>query len=275
MKWITSDYLSLIAIIVSVLALLMPLWQFLYIRVFKPLSLRIIPFGRTNFIFNESGSYAVVKFSIECKNRNIVINNVRVDISTRRTTKEETLYLDWNFIDPVSLSWIGSNMANSINTTSYAHPIKVGKDTIEPCIVEFANNSIEATNALTDIANQRNEQLNSFILSLSSEGQKPSVQAVIDGFRKTNEYRVLCSSYEKYLFWESGEYTLTVFLDYDNGKIHSQSFTFSVSVEEAKQEKENIDKTVFCKMMKENSIPVNFYLIQKCLKMMDVKKVKP
>lgn len=266
MNWTTSDYISLWALIVSLLAFLMPLWQYLYRKFFKPLSLHIVPFNRTNLIFNESGSYAVVKFSIDCKNRNIVINNIRVEIETRRAIKNETLYLDWNFFEPVSLNWLGSNMANSINTTAYARPIKVDKDSIEPCIIEFSNNNIDAINALSELANRRNEQLNDFILSLTTEDEKPSVQAVIDGFRKTNEYRELCSLYEKYLFWESGEYTLTVFLDYDDGKVYSQSFSFTVTAEEAKHEKTNIDKTVFCRMMKENNIPINFYLLQKYLK---------
>jgi len=253
MNWTTTDYLSLIAIVVSILALLMPLWQYLYQKFFRPLKIRIIPFNKTAFLFNESGSYIKMKFSIDCENQDMVISKIGVEVTSHRKVKKEILLLNWNFFEPVNFNWLGSNMSNSINTTAYARPIKVNKSSIEPFIIEFSSNSQDVINELSALSDERSNSLNNYIATLPNK-DTVKIQEVIDGYKNTNEYSTTFNAYEKYLFWEAGDYSLKVIIEYGKDKQYTQTYKFSLDSQEAQKIKENIEKTIFCRFLSQNNI---------------------
>lgn len=265
--WLVRDYLALVAIFISVTTgIIYPFAKFIHRKYFEKAQLDIIPFNKTSFIFNESGSYAKLKFSIHCKKRDVIINKITLKITASRNSKTETLNLFWNFFEPVQLNWLGQNMSNSINTTAYARPIKIQKDGIEPCIIEFSNNNQTVVNKLNDLSIKKDDDIKIFFTSLkdsSKDDEIITVQEVIDGFKLTKDYSTLFNDYEKYFFWYEGTYLLELEIEYDKSSVLNSKIEFVIDSEDLLIAKENIDKTIFCRLRQQNNISPGFNPLQK------------
>jgi len=264
-NWLVSDKLALWALIISIATgIIFPILKYLYQRYCKKVQIKIIPFNKAVFLYNESGSYAKLKFSIHCKNQDIVINRIVIEITTRRRTgQSETLEMDWNFFEPTNFLWLGSNMSNSINSTAYARPLKVGKDSLEPCIIEFVNNNQDARNDLNTLAGNRNNYLNEYISSLSNKDM--TVRGAIDDFKRTEQYSELNDSYKKYLFWEAGEYNLKVIITYNENQKYVQAYKFTLDVIDSQKMEENIEKIIFCRLNQNHGFSAEFNALFKDL----------
>ena len=77
-----------IAIVISILALIMPVIIWIIKNIFIKAKLEIYPTNQLKLLYNESGSYINLDFSIECKYKNVVdYNNKGITIFLKDGTK--------------------------------------------------------------------------------------------------------------------------------------------------------------------------------------------
>ncbi|MCL2406624.1 MAG: hypothetical protein FWC95_01710 [Defluviitaleaceae bacterium] len=274
MEWDVRAYLALMAIIISIVTgIIIPLVRYIIEKYFRKAKVTVIPFGKTTFLYNTSGSYIKMKFSLDCRNQDIVVNNIKVKITTnRKTGKTETLYLDWENFEPVAFTWVGYSMANSINSSALARPVKIAKNSVEPFIVEFANNNQEAANDLSALREKRKGALNSFHDAKTKEASEENnwfnfrvPEVVVESFREMDDYAKFASEYEKYFFWEVGSYLIELVIDYDDNQKNEKQFTVEIdSTDEAKM-KENIDAIILGTYKAEQNLPFIFNCLYKDL----------
>ena len=272
MEWLVRDYLALIAIVISVVTgIAIPVAKHLFQKYFKKAKIIITPFAKTTFFYNGSGSFIKMRFSLDCRNQDILVNKVYVSIkSKRKTGKEETLYLGWEQFDPVTYSWIGSNYSNSINTTELARPVKVWKNTVVPFIIEFTNNNQDALNDFSALAGEREskpkQQHNLYIKE--NEGKEfwfsaDDASKVIDAFKSTEDFSNLCASYEKYFFWEAGSYTLELSIEYDYKYRLNKTYEIKIDSNDEARMRENTESIVLYSYRRERDLPNSLNILNK------------
>ena len=274
MEWDVRAYLALVAIIISVVTgIIIPLAKYFIHKYYLKAKITVIPFSKTTFLYNSSGSYIKMKFSLDCRNQDVVVNNIKVAISTnRKTGKSETLSLDWDNFEPAAYTWVGSSMSNSINSMAFARPIKVVKNSVEPFIVEFANSSQDALNGLSALREKRRNS----VYAVHDEKQKEASQennwfdwklseVVVDTFRKSDDYTQLQNAYSNYLFWEAGEYAIELTINYNDNQIITEHYVVTIDSTDEVNMRENVDSIIFGAYKSEQNLALSFNALYKDL----------
>lgn len=127
MSWVTSDYLSLAAIIISILV---PVSQIIYAKIFKRTKVTFFTFGKLIFYFDSYGSYMQVSFALQSENSDITIKRIELKV-TNQNSKQE-LKMRWGYMFPIS-----SKFADESTIGKRAHPVRINKDDIIPFIIDF------------------------------------------------------------------------------------------------------------------------------------------
>lgn len=274
MEWDVRAYLALVAIIISVVTgIIIPLVRYIVQKYYLKAKITVIPFGKTTFLYNTSGSYIKMKFSIDCRNQDIIVNSIKVKITAnRKIGKSETLYLDWENFEPISYTWIGSSASNSVNTMALARPIKILKNSIEPFIIEFANNNQDAANDLSVLRERRKSAINAAHEAKQKESNTENnwfdfklPEKVVDSFRTQDDYTQLKNAFDKYFFWEEGHYTLELIIDYNNGNKISELYEVSVDSSDEAKTRENVDSIILGVYKMEQNLPFAFNVLYKDL----------
>lgn len=234
----TYEFLSLIiAGVALLLSILIPTIQALF-RHLRKTKLDIIPFDANplTVLFNESGSYIEMKFSIVCTRNDCVIRTISASImhnDTRTKIKRR-----WTFLKPINVSWVNAGFQKAqLNGATYVHPIRLTKDSVEPLFVEFGtdlNTSedaliLERDNVLAQLANE----LGNDAISLDDLKSKAAIAKLSDRFSEQ-------------LYWQEGSYELDLAIDFDANKSVSKAFYFELN-------KKDIIR------LKENTVPIIFY----------------
>jgi len=274
MVWDVRAYLALVAIIISVLTgIIIPVARYFIQKYYLRAKITVIPFSKTTFLYNASGSYVKMKFSLDCRNQDVVVNNIKVSLSTnRKTGKSETLSLDWDNFEPVAFTWVGSSMSNSINSMAFARPVKVAKNAVEPFIVEFANINQDAVNDLSALREKRRNSIYAVHDAKQKEASQENnwfdwrlSEVVVDTFRKTAEYTELQNDYIKYFFWEIGEYSIELTINYNDNQVLTERYVVTIdSTDEAKM-RENVDSIIFGTYKSEQNLTLAFNALYKDL----------
>ena len=123
-----------LSLVISVIALLVPIVQLLYKKFFRRQKLKYYPNGKAIVYFNQSGSYVRIDGAFEAVNEAASIK--RISLKLTRKNNNEQLNLSWSsFISPLTQRIMNA----SSQTSECAHAFKIEKDSIACLFIEFAD----------------------------------------------------------------------------------------------------------------------------------------
>lgn len=111
---------ELLAIIISILALLIPLIVWAYNKFLKVTKLNFYPSDKIQLYFNKSGSYLQLGGTFESKNKSTVIKNINIDVI--KHVDKSTFNFDWSTLISPIFQKIGNDF---VKTSQNAHAFKI------------------------------------------------------------------------------------------------------------------------------------------------------
>ena len=232
-----------LALIMSAIAILIPIIQWAWRKwVMKPI-LKFHPTGRAALYCNTSGSYISIEGIFEALRKPIIVKKMAVEIERRQDSRK--LNLQWStFISPISQS-IAGNFASSVET---AHPFRVEADSIMCSFTEYAD-FYDAARKTIEPAITKYSQ----IWEKNRGGIQDPQQALLY-IGGTPEYEAARNALMKALYWEIGQYSLKIIVNHGT-TISNYKYTFSVSETEREKLEANVNEIM-------NSIVLRTYGIQ-------------
>lgn len=246
---------ELIAIAISVIALLIPVGKWIYDKFIKKLMFDFLPSGMITLYHNRSGSYISLGGVYEAKNKSTTVKKITATII--RKSDNATLPLVWStFPSPVYKS-IAGNYETSFET---AHPFKVEADTLVPVFIEFSKeetNADEETNKiLTPVV-----QASSVILARSDI----NVALADTNVKQLKEYNDAKLALNDMFFWKTSKYELIISTQHGNSMLE-KTYNFELSIEEPNKLRENIDNLLVIHVANHYGMSLNMNSIRKSFK---------
>ena len=248
---------ELIAIIMSAIALSIPLIKYLWNKfVVKP-KLTYHPFDQVTFYYNQSGSYLQFGFVLRCEKASAIVNDISVCIT--RKNNSDRLCLDWSSFISIYNQRVGDNriIANEV-----ARPIYITKDNLHPLLIQFYITDNDTINKLRRIHTDMRSELSKY----PQEFGDGKMEEAIILMRDSEKYKKYYPQLEEELFWKKGDYTLEITTTYNDSKKFVGMFDFSISHEEANNIKNNIDESLVCDLKNKVYNQSNFYVVYKDFK---------
>ena len=223
---------EIFALILSTIAILIPIIQWAWKKwVVKPV-LYHLPTGRAFLFINRSGSYMQIEGVFEAKNKPISVKNVTLKVL--RVKDDKVLNLRWStFASPVSQRIVG----NYSSITETAHPIRIDADSILCAFTEFADfydSFSKKFQPYYDALVQQMDKANP--LNVSYDQAYPI-------YTSSEPYKIAKSLLDKELFWEIGQYEITLEAEYGKKKVQF-FYKFSVNVDDYKRIESNLVETL-------------------------------
>ena len=223
---------ELFALILSIIAILIPIIQWAWKKwVIKPV-LYHLPTGRAYLFINRSGSYIQIEGVFEAKNKPISVKNVALKVL--RVKDDKVLNLRWStFTSPMSQR-MGGNYSSITETT---HPIRIDGNSMICAFIEFADfyDSFSKTfQPYYDALAQQTDNINSLNLSYERACQI---------YTSSEPYKMAKSLLDKELFWEIGQYEITLEAEYGKEKVQF-FYKFSVNADDYKRIELNLVETL-------------------------------
>lgn len=197
----------------------------------KP-ALHHLPTGRAYLFINRSGSYIQIDGVFEAKNKPISVKNVTLKVL--RVKDDKVLNLRWStFTSPVSQRIVG----NYSSITETAHPIRIDADSIICAFIEFA-----------DFYDSFSKKFQPYYDALAQQTDKvnplnvPYDQAC-QVYTLSDPYKVAKSLLDKELFWEIGQYEITLEAEYGKEKVQF-FYKFSINADDYKRIESNLVETL-------------------------------
>lgn len=246
---------ELIAIIISVIALLVPVVKWIYDKLIKNLKFDFLPSGMITLYHNRSGSYISLGGVYEAKNKSTTVKEITATII--RKSDNATLPLVWStFPSPVYRS-IAGNYETSFET---AHPFKVEADTLVPVFVEFSKaetNADEETNEILAPV----VQASSVILAQSDM----NVALADANVKQLNEYNDAKLALNDVFFWKTSKYELVISTQHGNSTL-KKTYNFELSIEDSNKLRENIDNLLIAHVANHYRLSLNINSVRKSFK---------
>lgn len=124
---------EILALVLSLIAILVPLFKWLWKTWFVKAKLKFIPNGKLLLFFNRSGAYVKIDGAYEALNKSITIKSSKVQVIREDNT---ALKQDWSvFISPVWQNFSGSIASSN----EYAHPFRLESNSFICAFVEYAD----------------------------------------------------------------------------------------------------------------------------------------
>ena len=233
-----------IAIVISIVALLLPAIRWGIKKFLIKTKLEIYPTNQLKLLYNESGSYINLDFSIECKYKNAIVQNIET-IITRENDGKKLELIQSTFKSPI-YSAIGNNYVSS---NEAAHPFKIEENGLTNIFLEESIKSAEIVNKLSEI---HNNKLQGFKISNNYEED-------IKVFESGNQYNNIYAKLYEELFWKKGKYTMQLIIKYNKNKKMEKKYNFEIDEKEAKLFEANVTEALVCRLKNAYNIPTNFY----------------
>lgn len=206
-----------LAIAALVFSVLVPLIQWIY-REKRKAVLKYYPTGHAFAYCNLSGSYIRIDGVFEALKRAISLK--KVSISIVRKKDEKKLNLEWlKFYSPSTQSFMGLQAF----AEELAHPFRIDADHVACAFIEFSDPNDSAGKTIRPLYNNLLEECNKIKVEESDfyKAKKLLVSA--------DSYRIFKDTIKQELFWEIGEYQVTVIAHYEEKDVN---FTVKTSVSE-------------------------------------------
>lgn len=236
---------EIIAIGLSILSLIIPGIIWIVKKLFINAKLEIYPTNQLKLLYNESGSYINLDFSIECKYKNVVIQNIETTIIRKDDGKKLEL-IQSIFKSPIYSS-IGSNYLSSNET---AHPFKIEVNGLQNIFLEESNKNAETIKKLSEIHNYK---LKDFTTSNNYDSD-------IIKFKNKENYNTMYAKLYEELFWKNGKYMMHLVVKYNKNKELIKKYYFEIDEKEAELFEKNVEEALLCRLKKIYQIQTNFYL---------------
>ena len=234
------------ALILSAIAILIPVIQVVYKKWIATAIVKLYPTGQATLFFNQSGSYIRLNGVIESERKSTTIRKMSLALTRKRD--EHKLNLVWSsLISPVNQSMLG----NYVQTTEAAHPFRVEADSVACAFVEYSDPSDSSGIKIRKICSDLT----------------PSIQQVVAGhsyddalalFCKSPEYLDAKNSILSDFFWEIGKYSAVVSVEYGKKKTKTFSCEFFVTEQNSSDLRNNIDESLIAKVKECYRVPLAF-----------------
>lgn len=235
---------ELVAIAISILALIMPVIIWIIKKIFFKTKLELYPTNQLKLLYNESGSYINIDFSLECKNKSAIIKNIETEIIRESDNKKLEL-IQSTYRSP-AYSMIGNNF---VSNNEVAHTIKIDKDELRCIFLEEAQKNAEIINKLKEI---HDNKMNG--IEIAEDYNK-----TIQKFKEKASYNEIYAKLYEELFWKKSKYTLKIIIMYNKKQKLVKEFVFEIDEKEARLFEENVEKALVCRIGNRFGVITNFY----------------
>ena len=206
-----------LAIAALVISVLVPLVQWIY-REKRKAVLKYYPTGHAFAYCNLSGSYIRIDGVFEALKRAISLK--KVSISIARKKNEKKLNLEWfKFCSPASQSIMGLQAS----AEELAHPFRIDADHVACAFIEFSDPNDSAGKTIKPLYNSLFEECKRI---KANESDFYKAKELLES---TAPYKALKETLKKELFWEIGEYQVTITAYYADKE---EVFTVETSISE-------------------------------------------
>ena len=235
---------EILALILSLVAILVPLVKWLWKTFCVRAKLQFIPNNKLLVFFNRSGAYVRIDGAYEALNKSITIRNGKVQIIKEDNT---VLKLDWSVF--VSPAW--QNFSGSIaSSNEYAHPFRLEANSLICAFVEYADpfnkgNLLwkKVEDKLLPIASKLKTEYENFDEALSVFKTAPEF---------TQVYRDLQATF----FWQAGQYKLSIENQYETKEAKFE-YRFTLQQYDIDKLNGNIEKILVGILSEKYSIPMS------------------
>lgn len=241
---------ELIAIIISVIALLIRIIELIWKKwVVKPI-LEHLSTGDIILFINKSGSYVEIDGVFEAKNKPISVKNVALKIIRQKDDK--ILNLDWStFRSPINQKIIGVYAS----TMEAVHPFRIEADGIITAFIEFS--------VFENVSWQHLKHINDKLSILSNKigDINISFEEAYKKFKKDDLYKDAKLILDKECFWDIGTYEVIMEVEYNKRKIEFL-YTFNINSNDYNLIKHNIDETLCLSLKDYYRVPYSYEMIR-------------
>lgn len=234
-----------IATLIAILALIVPFIEKIITFAFSKTKLQIYPTNQLKLLYNESGSYVTMDFSIFCKGKDCIVQNIEMEIIRKSDGKK--LKLVQSYFNSPFHSRSGNTVLSS---GEIAHPFMIKKDGIYNVFVEMAQKDSQIINKLNDI---HQTKMSFFELSNNYIDD-------VERFKKIEKYNQYYATIYEEMFWKKSEFALQVIITYNKGEKYIQEYTFEVDEGEEKAFVKNVEEALIGRVKKLYQIPPYFYV---------------
>ena len=234
------------ALILSAIAIVIPIIQAAYKKWIATAKVKFYPTGQATLFFNQSGSYIRINGVIESERSAATIKKMSIVLTRKRDDRK--LNLVWScLISPVNASMLG----NYVQTTEAAHPFRVEADSVACAFVEYSDPSDSSGIKI------RKECSNLAPLVLQS-GKNHTYEEALAIFSKSPEYIDAKNSLSNEFYWEIGKYSVDVSVEYNKRKAKTFSYEFTVTEQNSMDLRNNIDESLIAKLKEYYRVPWAF-----------------
>lgn len=236
---------EIVAICLSVIAILIPLAQWIWKKFIVKAKLNFYPNGKVLLFFNQSGSYVRLDGVFEALKASISIKKLTMKIIRRKDSQE--LNLAWSvFISPVNQNLMGAYLQN--NET--AHPFRIEADSIMCAFTEFAN-IYDSNKSFTE------KTKNVFALIPTLKQSNKLYDSAYEKYILSEEYKLARMEISKDFFWEIGKYDIIISAEHGNTTTQFK-YCFTVNEHDYSKLTTNICESIITPLKNVYAVPLNY-----------------
>lgn len=241
---------ELLALCLSLIAILIPIVQWVWKKFVVRPDLKHYPTGRAYLFNNKSGSYIQFQGVFEALKKPISIRNIKLKIVRQKDDK--ALNLTWSML----MSPVNQQIVGAYSTVSeIAHPFRIEADSVACAFIEFSDFYGTSEKTLRPYF----EKLDKAIQMIDI--QNKSYDEAYKDFVLLDEYNDIKNAMEQERFWILGKYEMILEVEYAEEKVVF-NYNFDVSNEDADDLKHNMDETITSLLKNKYGIPLNGKTIQ-------------
>lgn len=227
---------EMLAVILSCIAILIPIIQTIWKKWIIQEKLNFLPTGTAFLYFNQSGSYLHIYGVYESEHKPVSIKRIAVKVTRQKDDRK--LNLEWaSFISPVNQKMMG----NYLQTMESAHPFRIEADGIMCAFVEFA----DPFDSFGKKFKSCTEDLFNSIPDLIKE--YPDYLTASNCYKAKDEFSKAKSILSQEFFWEIGEYKIEIIVLYGK-KQKTFSYSMSIGASEHNTLLPNIDESLLSEL---------------------------
>lgn len=246
----TITIYELLALFLSLIAILIPIVKWWWLKsIIKP-KLKHYPTGRAYLFTNRSGSYIQFQGVFEALKKPISVRNIKLKVVRKKDDK--ALNLTWS----VLMSPVNQQIVGAYSTVSeIAHPFRIEADSVACAFIEFSDFYGASEKTLRPYFERLEEAIHTINLSNKSYDEASKEFVLLD------EYKDIKNAMEQEMFWIISEYEMILEVEYDENKVFF-IYYFDVSNENVDDLKHNMDETIMSLLKNKYGKSLNGKMIQ-------------
>lgn len=240
---------EVIALILSFIAIMIPIVQWAWNKWFVQPVLVHLPTGKINPCFNRSGSYLRIESVYEALNKPVTVKHIAIKLV--RAKDEKKLNQVWSsFWSPITQNFSGKYAS----TIEGAHPFRIEKNSITTAFTEFEDLHGSLQRSLADFDKDVH-----FFIKECLDQMLPYGETVAR-FEKESFFANMKDALTQDFFWEIGKYEVEILVKYDDKE---KSFLYSFEINEAEHNKlmHNLKETLLAPIKLAYNLPLDFQMV--------------